>query len=92
MNDRLEFATQEEAQTAADRIHLKMIEVDADYARSVSLGHTTAWAIPYQDRDANGNVIGTLWYVNIKDRGRKAAEPEDLPKLKPIIKPEVVIK
>ena len=83
MNDRLEFATRLLAQAAADRIHAKMQQVDADYARSVSAGQTTAWAIPYLD-DVTGN-----WCVNVKDRGRKAAEPGDLPKLKPILKPVV---
>ena len=89
MNDRLEFSTRIEAQAFADKMHANMIAVDPDYAKSVQKGHTTAWAIPYQERDAAGKVVGTLWYVNVKDRGRKAAEPGDLPKLKPILKPVV---
>ena len=89
MNDRLEFATRIEAQAFADKMHANMIAVDPDYARSVKAGQTTAWAIPYQDRDAAGKVIGTLWYVNVKDRGRKAAEPADLVKLKPFAVKEV---
>ena len=87
MNDRLEFATQEEAQAAADKLHANMIAVDPDYASSVAKGHTTAWAIPDQERDADGKVIGPRWYVNVKDRGRKAAEPADLVRLKPFSKP-----
>ena len=90
MNDRLEFATRIEAQAFADKMHANMIAVDPDYAKSVQLGHTTAWAIPYQERDAAGKVIGTLWYVNVKDRGRKAAEPGDLTKLKPFAEKEIV--
>ena len=89
MNDRLEFATRIEAQAFADKMHANMIAVDPDYAKSVQKGHTTAWAIPYQERDAAGKVIGTLWYVNVKDRGRKAAEPADLVKLKPFAGKEV---
>ena len=90
MNDRLEFSTQEEAQAFADKMHANMIAVDPEYAKSVAKGHTTAWAIPYQERDEAGKVIGTLWYVNVKDRGRKAAEPGDLVKLKPFSKPVLV--
>ena len=82
MNDRLEFATRIEAQAFADKMHANKISVDPDYAKSVAAGHTTAWAIPYQERDIDGNIVGTLWYVNVKDRGRKACEPSDLVKLK----------
>ena len=89
MNDRLEFATRIEAQAFADKMHANMIAVDPEYAKSVAKGHTTAWAIPYQERDAAGKVVGTLWYVNVKDRGRKAAEPADLVKLKPFAVKEV---
>ena len=91
MNDRLEFATRILAQAFADKMHANMISVDPDYAKSVQKGHTTAWAIPYQERDAAGKVVGTLWYVNVKDRGRKAAEPADLVKLKPFSKPVAVV-
>ena len=91
MNDRLEFPNRIEAQAFADKMHANMIAVDRDYARSVSKGHTTAWAIPYQERDAAGKVIGTLWYVNVTDRGRKAAEPADLVKLKPFAVKEVAV-
>jgi hypothetical protein len=80
MNDRLEFPTFVAAQNAADRIHAKMIQVDADYAASVQAGHTTAWAIPYQDETTG------QWCVNVKDRGRKATEPGDQAKLKEILK------
>ena len=80
MNDRLEFASQALAQDAADRIHAKMIQVDADYARSVAKGHTTAWAIPYQDEKSGA------WCVNVKDRGRKGAKGADISKLKAIPK------
>ena len=78
MNDRLEFATQQEAQDAADAIHAKMIQVDKDYERSVIAGQTTAWAIPYKD--------GAVWCVNVKDRGRKAVKAADVAKLKEIKK------
>ena len=84
MNDRLEFATQEEAQLMADKLHANMIAVDPEYAKSVQKGHTTAWAIPYQDEKT------LVWCVNVKDRGRKAAEPADLVKLKPFAVKDVV--
>ena len=91
MNDRLEFATQEEAQAFADKMHANMISVDPDYASSVAKGHTTAWAIPYQDTDVDGNPIAkSPWYVNVKDRGRKACEPADATRLKPFSKPVLV--
>lgn len=89
MNDRLEFATRIEAQAFADKMHANMISVDPDYAKSVQKGHTTAWAIPYQERDAAGKVVGTLWYVNVKDRGRKACEPADATRLKTFAVKEV---
>ena len=76
MNDRLEFATRIEAQAFADKMHANMISVDPDYAKSVQAGHTTAWAIPYQDETSG------QWCVNVKDRGRKATEPGDQGKLK----------
>ena len=80
MNDRLEFTTQQQAKTAADEIHAKMIQVDKDYASSVAAGHTTAWAIPYLD-EITGN-----WCVNVKDRGSKAVKAADVAKLKEIKK------
>ena len=91
MNDRLEFATRIEAQAFADKMHANMISVDPDYAKSVQKGHTTAWAIPYQERDAAGKVVGTLWYVNVKDRGRKAVEPADATRLKTFAVKEVAV-
>ena len=89
MNDRLEFSTRIEAQAFADKMHANMIAVDPDYAKSVQKGHTTAWAIPYQERDIDGKVVGTLWYVNVKDRGRKACEPADATRLKTFAVKEV---
>ena len=77
MNDCLEFPTQVSAQSAADALHARMIALDPDYAKSVANGQTVAWAIPYE--------IDGRWYVNVKDRGRKAVD--DKVKLKPIIKP-----
>ena len=82
MNDRLEFPTQQEAQDCADAIHAKMQAVDPAYAKSVAAGQTTAWAIPYQD--------GAVWCVNVKQRGAKGLQPGDVPKLKPIVKGEIV--
>jgi len=84
MNDRLEFATQQEAQDCADAIHVEMQKKDKDYEASVKAGHTTAWAIPYQDGTA------LVWCVNVKDRGRKAVKGADISKLKPILKGELV--
>lgn len=65
---RLQFATQAEAQSCADSIHSRMIASVPSYAASVAAGQTTAWAVPYQDRDSEGNVIGTEWYVSAKQR------------------------
>lgn len=84
MNDRLEFATQAEAQAAADALHVEMQKKDKDYEASVKAGHTTAWAIPYQ---LSGSKA---WCVNVKDRGLKAVEAADVSKLKPIVKGELV--
>lgn len=78
MSTRLEFATQQEAQDAADALHVEMVKKDKDYEASVNAGHTTAWAIPYQD--------GAVWCVNVKDRGRKGVKGADIPKLKAIQK------
>lgn len=82
MNDRLEFATQQDAQLCADEIHAKLIQTDKDYERSVLSGNTTAWAIPYKD--------GAVWCVNVKARGRKGVKGADISKLKPILKGELV--
>lgn len=76
MNDRLEFATQQEAQDAADALHVEMKKKDKDYEASANAGQTTAWAIPYLD--------GAVWCVNVKDRGRKAVKAADAAKLKTI--------
>lgn len=83
-NDRLEFPTQQQAQTAADEIHAKLIQVDKDYAKSVAAGHTTAWAIPYQLADSK------VWCVNVKTRGAQGIKAGDETKLKPIIKGELI--
>ena len=80
MNDRLEFATQQEAQDCADAIHVELQKKDKDYEKSVLAGHTTAWAIPYQDEKSGA------WCVNVNDRGRKGAKGADISKLKAIPK------
>lgn len=88
MNTRLEFATEALAQACADKVHAEMQKVDPDYAKSVQLGHTTAWAIPYYDDKA------LVWCVNIKDRADKAITPVERSRLKEITKPvvEIVVK
>ena len=80
MNDRLEFATQQEAQDCADAIHVELQKKDKDYEKSVIAGHTTAWAIPYQDETT------LVWCVNVKDRWKKAVKAADVAKLKEIKK------
>lgn len=66
---RLEFATQQEAQDCADSLHQRMVGQDSAYGTSAGSGKTTAWAIPYQDRDRDDNIIPTSpWYVNVKNR------------------------
>lgn len=85
MTTRLEFATQQLAQDAADAIHVEMQRVDSDYKRSVDAGHTTAWAIPYFSEETQ------TWCVNVKDRADKALQPVDRARLKPILKPVVEV-
>ena len=48
-----------------------MISTDPEYAESVRTGQTLRWAVPYQDLDAGGNPINTLWYINLKERTDK---------------------
>jgi hypothetical protein len=69
---RLDFQTKDEAQAMADKIHQWMIANDAAYAQSVKDGHTTAWAIPYQDKDKDNKVINPDWFVNVKERSVKS--------------------
>lgn len=69
---RLQAASQSAQQTLADRIHAWLIANSTDYSRSVSAGQTLRWAVPYQMRDQNGNVIDPNWQVNIKDRSYNA--------------------
>lgn len=80
---RLEFATKADAQAQADAIHSRLISADSVYARSVSLGQTTAWAKPYQDVDVNGVPISSLWYVNCKERMRTVLTAPEQTALKP---------
>lgn len=80
---RLEFATQGAAQIKANRFHADMIAENAQYARSVSLGHTARWAIPYQDLDAAGVPINTLWWVNVKARVLPTLTAPETAALKP---------
>ena len=65
---RLTFSTQADAQARADSIHAQLIATDADYAASAAADQTVRWAIPYQDKDGAGNVIGTNWYVTVSSR------------------------
>lgn len=67
---RLTYITQAEAQAVADRIHDDLIETDALYAKSVELGHTKRWAVPYQDMDKDGKPLNGLWHVTIDERCR----------------------
>ena len=84
MSERLEFATEAEAQAYADKIHADLIATDPAYAKSVEKGGTTAWAIPYQ-------LVGTkMWCVNVKPRCLTAVKEADKAKLKPIVKGEIV--
>jgi hypothetical protein len=65
---RLEFDTKAAAQSKADAIHAWLIANDAAYAASVASGQTLRWAIPRQDVDKDGNVIGTKWHIAVKGR------------------------
>lgn len=84
MSERLEFATEAEAQAYADKIHADLIATDPAYAKSVATGGTTAWAIPYQ---LSGSKA---WCVNVKPRCLTAVKEADKAKLKPIVKGEIV--
>lgn len=83
---RLEFALKANAQIFANKVHAQMIATNPAYAKSVAFGQTTAWAKPYQDRDSKGGVIGTSWYVNVKDRCLYVLSATDLAALKPMVK------
>lgn len=65
---RLQFTTQAAAQAKADAIHAWMQSNNAAYAASVTAGRTLAACKPYQDRDKDGKVVGTSWYINLKVR------------------------
>lgn len=80
---RRDFATQAAAQAFADAIHSRMIAADAAYADSVAKGHTTAWAIPYQDVDDSGNPVSATWWVNTKERVDKVLQASERTQLKP---------
>jgi hypothetical protein len=74
---RLEFTTQSSAQSFADRLHSWMISNYPWYSESVSKGQTTAFAIPYQDRDIDGNILSASWYVNLKERALGGLSQEE---------------
>ncbi len=59
---RLTFNTKAEAQAVADRI-FKDMAVDLEPG-------TTAWAIPYQDRNKDGTPLNTQWHVGVDERCR----------------------
>ena len=65
---KLQFAKQADAQAYADKLHHWMLANNTYYAASVTAGHTKQWAIPYQQKDENGNVIDPMWCVGVKDR------------------------
>lgn len=59
---RLSYATQAAAQAVANRIF-------ADMQKTGALEPlTTAWAIPYQDKDIDGNVLAPDWFVTVNER------------------------
>jgi hypothetical protein len=64
----LTFVSEQAAQAKALQIHEWMIANSDAYAESVAAGKTTAWAVPYQQKDEDGNVIDPAWCVNVKDR------------------------
>lgn len=73
---RLTFTTQGEAQSVCDRIYTDMT------AAGALEPDTVRWAVPTQDRDANGNLLGPDWYVAVDERCRAyltAAEIAQIP-------------
>lgn len=54
------FATQAEAQTAADAAHQYLIDSDRGYSTSVAEGKTVAWGIPIEEDDR--------WFIWIDPR------------------------
>lgn len=58
------------AQAVANRIHNDLIADSPLYAASVAAGQTLRWAIPYQEKDRNGNVIDPNWRVTVDERVR----------------------
>lgn len=79
---RLEFTTRAAAQAFSDAIHARMIARHSAYARSAQAGHTSAWAMPYRDLDANRNPVGN-WWVNLKERVAPVLMPAERSALKP---------
>lgn len=63
--ERLSYPDQKSAQAVADRIYADMRVVP----NALEPG-TTAWAVPYQDTDANGKPIGSNWYIDVDERCR----------------------
>lgn len=64
--------TQAAAQELADRCHSYLIANDQNYAESVALGHTTAWAIPYQAEGSSD------WSVPVAERVNGCLTAEEL--------------
>lgn len=80
---RLRYPDQLMAATKASEINAWMTANNTAYAKSVAAGQTTAWAIPYQDLDANGVPLYPYWFVNCKVRVSGALSPAETSALYP---------
>lgn len=69
---RRQVSLRADALAFANRVHQWMISTDSSYKRSVAAGQTLRWAIPYQLKDADGNLLRDGWQVNIKSRSYEA--------------------
>jgi len=75
---KISFATKQEAQDRADKMHadLKMTSVlykascDLYDAHGGKKGGTARWDFPRQELDKAGKPIDTLWHVTVDSRAR----------------------
>lgn len=65
---KLYFATKPQAQAKADSVHAWLLANNPAYSASATAKQTVRWDVPHQDLDADGNAIGTQWYVNVETK------------------------
>ena len=75
---KISFATKQEAQDRADKMHTDLKMTNALYKASCDLydahggkkGGTARWAFTQQELDKAGKPIDTLWHVTVDSRVR----------------------